>query len=455
MNTLNRSNLGVVQGIIREIEEKSLDGDYIYRGERKHYKHVSSSLYREYKKLANDLGEAFEIGYIQEELLEEAKRHITHLVDKGQLQIRAHQALAASLGVQPTLFIESNEDVKILSEVQHYGGKTNLIDFTTDYLIALFFACDGSPRKPGRVILLNQDKVPDEKIIVAPQHPRDRVIAQKSVFIRPPEGFIDPENEDYADTVCIPACRKGIILEYLRQFHGIESPTVYNDLHGFVINQGIHQEASKEFCRGLAWQMRADKGQLYTEDGKLLLVRPDGGQLYTEDGKLSSAARQGYEKAIKHYTQAIGRKPDYLRAYDNRSSAYRRIGEYEDAIEDCNVALSLLNPHQDKTYFHLGMAQLHLGKCDEAKANLETAKKEGGQIADWFKAENYGSIATFKKILGTSLREDIENLLTGRDADIDDSLPEVLRNLLTGRDADIDDSLPEVLRNLLTDHDSE
>ena len=36
-------------------------------------------------------------------------------------------------------------DFEILTELQHYGGKTNLIDFTTDYLIALFFACDGSP----------------------------------------------------------------------------------------------------------------------------------------------------------------------------------------------------------------------------------------------------------------------------------------------------------------------
>lgn len=400
MNTLNPSDLCNVRAIIREIEEKSLDGDYLYRGERECYEFVSSSLYREYQEISADLPEeAFQIRYIQEELLKEAKRHITPLADKGRPQIRAHEALAASLNVEATLFIESNKDVKILSKVQHYGGKTNLIDFTTDYLIALFFACDGSPDAPGRIILLNQDKVPDEKIIVVPQHPRDRVIAQKSVFVRHPKGFINPENEEYADTVCIPKDDKGDMLAYLRQFHGIESQTVYNDLHGFVINQGIHQEASKEFCRGLAWQMRADAGKLYTEDGELL-----------------PAARQRYEKAIAHYDQAIRLKPDYLEAYTNRSSARRRIGMYPEAIEDCDVALSLLNPHRDKTHFLRGMALLHRHEWDAAKANLEAAKKEGGPIAEWFEAENYGSIEAFEKIIG---------------APPDDPLPESIKRLLT------------------------
>ena len=44
-------------------------------------------------------------------------------------------------------------DFEILTEIQHYGGKTNLIDFTTDYLIALFFACDGHHDKEGRIIM--------------------------------------------------------------------------------------------------------------------------------------------------------------------------------------------------------------------------------------------------------------------------------------------------------------
>ena len=75
-------------------------------------------------------------------------------------------------------------DFEILTEIQHYGGKTNLIDFTTDYLIALFFACDGHHEKKGRIILQRTEKIQD--IIERPRNPRHRIIAQKSVFVRPP-----------------------------------------------------------------------------------------------------------------------------------------------------------------------------------------------------------------------------------------------------------------------------
>ena len=53
-------------------------------------------------------------------------------------------------------------DFETLTELQHFGGYTNLIDFTTDSHIALFFACDGSRGKPGRIILL--EKTEEKKI---------------------------------------------------------------------------------------------------------------------------------------------------------------------------------------------------------------------------------------------------------------------------------------------------
>ena len=72
-----------------------------------------------------------------------------------------------------------NIDIEILTELQHYGGKTNLIDFITDYFIAIFFACDGHPNEDGRVILLQRTNE-IESIIIRPQNPRHRVIAQKA-----------------------------------------------------------------------------------------------------------------------------------------------------------------------------------------------------------------------------------------------------------------------------------
>ena len=205
---------------IQEIAARSTNGDYIYRGEPEHYQEdpyggkVSSNLWRQFKKEMGD--EPFDVQAIQDQMLE-AARSYTH----------------------------EKDDIEILTELQHYGGQTNLIDFTTDYHIALFFACDSSDDKDGRVVLL--PKTEDiEDPINPPRNPRNRVIAQKSTFVRPPEGFLEPEQFTAID---IPQCLKQPMLNHLRKYHGISSETVYNDLHGFIRNQGVHQSAYLELYR--------------------------------------------------------------------------------------------------------------------------------------------------------------------------------------------------------------
>ena len=207
-----------IKEIISEIEEKSADGNYIYRGEPEtHEGHpyhgkVSSSLWREYG-LEID---AFNIEAVQTEMLSGAKQH---LGEQSQ-DFRADRTVS---------------NFEILTEIQHYGGKTNLIDFTTDYFIALFFACDGHHEKKGRVILQKTENI--QNMIEHPRNPRHRVIAQKSVFVRPPKGFIEP-NED--DTVTIPGDLKQWILQNLRKYHDISTETIYNDIYGFIKHQKIH-----------------------------------------------------------------------------------------------------------------------------------------------------------------------------------------------------------------------
>ena len=180
-NTQNDKQI-TIQDIFHEIETKSKGGGYIYRGERKLRKEhpyngkVSSNLWREYG-IEEGL---FDIELVQEEMLAAAKKHTGDLPQDFRLDV------IASLNTvdDPT---QKTIDFEILTEIQHYGGKTNLIDFSTDYLIALFFACDGHHDKYGRVILQKTDKIRD--MIEHPRNPRHRVITQKSVFIRPPKGF--------------------------------------------------------------------------------------------------------------------------------------------------------------------------------------------------------------------------------------------------------------------------
>ncbi len=108
-----QTGLNRILEIIGKIAKITADGDYIYRGEQECYKKVSSNLWRELNKL-NLLD--LDVEEIQKRELEDAKR-----------------------------YGNKTDEFEILVELQHFGGKTNLIDFTKDYYIALFFASKGSP----------------------------------------------------------------------------------------------------------------------------------------------------------------------------------------------------------------------------------------------------------------------------------------------------------------------
>ena len=71
--SVNRGDeLDGVLDTINKLARKSRSGDYIYRGEPKHYDAVSSSLYREYQDIQ---AEHFEIDVVQKEILSEAKKY--------------------------------------------------------------------------------------------------------------------------------------------------------------------------------------------------------------------------------------------------------------------------------------------------------------------------------------------------------------------------------------------
>ena len=104
----------------------SENSDYIYRGEPECYPKISSTLYRELEESKIENPERI-VEKVQEAELAEAKKYISE-----------------------------RDQFELLTQLQHFGGKTNLIDFTTDYYTALFFACNGYPDENSRIIL--QDK---------------------------------------------------------------------------------------------------------------------------------------------------------------------------------------------------------------------------------------------------------------------------------------------------------
>ncbi len=208
----------VVDHILRKIEEKADTGEYIYRGESKHFETVSSNLYRvflEHKDFDVE-AEQLDIEVVQKGMLEEAKKYLRR----------------------------TGSDCELLVEMQHYGGKTNLIDFTIDCFVALFFACEQFASENGRIICQRKELLSPS--IKEPPEPINRVVSQKSIFVRPSKGFIDPSEDD---VINIPANIKVPMLEHLRTAHDISTETIYNDIHGFIRYQNDHLEAYVAFYR--------------------------------------------------------------------------------------------------------------------------------------------------------------------------------------------------------------
>ena len=466
MSTQNQSDrqteLNKVLEIIGKIAKMSADGDYIFRGESRGHKKVSSNLYR---KLEKTRLLELDVETVQKKELEYAKRY---------------------------RYTQKTDDFEILTEIQHFGGKTNLLDFTTDYRIALFFACNSFPFKDGRVILQNRNgKIKDWIMEPCDPDPESRVGKQKSIFVGSPKGFIEADKE-----VIIPKILKKSMLEYLEKEFGISSETIYPDLHGFVSSQedrwNIYEEISKgndhlksgqeaeeqekkikdyqkavkHFTNAIDNAIQLDEGLAAAYDGR--------GSAYLSIGELDS---DKLENAIEDFTEAIKYKLDYPSTYNNRGRAYFAKGELENAFTDFSKTIELMprcpeayhwrglayfskgdfdnaitdlseaiclnpddalayhrrgivylrkrnfdsaiidlnkaiemDPNDDLAYYSRGETWLHLKEWDKAKTDLTAAKDKGVDIIAVFH-KNYESVTDFEQKIGTKLPEDIVAIL--------------------------------------------
>ncbi len=198
-----------ILALTSEILSKSATGGpYVYRGEPQCYEVVSSKLFRAFVDAEDEM---FDLASVDEHIAEDADDYVT--------------PAAAD-------FIGEYQAIQNLAEVQHFGGTTNLIDFTDDYLIALFFASAGDHLTDGRIVLhpLQSDNV------VTPKRTSSRAVFQKSVMVRTPRGFLLPDAEE---TVIVPGDLKADIREFLEHFHGVTPRRVYDDIHGYIQNQDV------------------------------------------------------------------------------------------------------------------------------------------------------------------------------------------------------------------------
>ena len=345
-----QTDLNRILEIISKIGKKSENGDYIYRGEPECYPKVSSTLYRELKKIQIEHPEKI-VEKVQEAELAEAKN-----------------------------YINETDQFELLTQLQHFGGKTNLIDFTTCYYTALFFASNGYPDENGRLIL--QDKNGAIKDwIKEPQNsdPGSRPYVQKSIFVRPPEGFIEPHKDDI---VKIPKDLKQPLLEYLKKKFGISTEKIYYDIHGFIRSQDLRWGANTEYNLGIIYQNRRDEANNSQEKTQhnqkaiehftnAIKLKPDFAETYKNRG-VAYDFKGDYDRAIEDYNTMINLNLNDAAAYNNRANTYGNKGEYDLAIEDYTQAIKL-NPRLAEAYNNRGTAYVQTGAIEPAIKDFDKA----------------------------------------------------------------------------------
>ena len=368
--------IALIQG---EVAGKS---KYVYRGTPSAYiwdrgsntdeKRINSSIFRKYDEKI-DFGDHYQPAHIESEIIKKARSH----------------------------FLPHTSNIEILSDLRHFGGDTTLIDFSSDLLVALFFACSEKLEEKGELIAFSvaeaknpsddyfknngtgEEQLPTEMSLLSPaqtQTNKARVIAQKSVFIHTPKGFIP---HDSCKIIPIKNELKVLILDYLKHFHDIDERTIYPDLHGFIAAQKRFASPRMHFYAGNALFKQKQYKKATEEYDEAIKLKSDFVDAYLNRG-VAKMGDNKVKEAIANYNEIIRINPDYAEAYYNRGLAKTKSNKLEEAITDYTEAIRLKPDYAD-AYFNRGLAKMQSNQSKEAIADFSKAIhiKPNDAIAYW------------------------------------------------------------------------
>ena len=292
-------------------------------------------------------------------------------------------------------------DLELLAELQHHGAATCLIDFTTNALTALWFACEDKADKPGKVVAMmteDSEKFSEidfkslEKPIkdfldqgkfwkwVPASLENSRVVAQQSVFVFG-EGKVE---EKYYKKVDIDKDSKQEIKTELEKKFGIKEQHFFSDFTGFALsnahNKPYNYTVEDYFLLGLIFHQQAAYKKAIVNYSESISLDPYNTASYNNRGN-SKSSLGNHQEAIKDYDKAIELDPQNATAHCNRGIAKADLGNNQEAIKDYDKAIEL-NPQFAKAYNNRGNAKNNLGNHEEAIKDLDKAIELDPHIAE-------------------------------------------------------------------------
>lgn len=314
------------------------------------------------------------------------KNYIDHLLDEAGLRgFRKRRDRSLS-------------DLELLAELQHFGAATCLIDFTTNALVALWFACHKETGVAGKVAAMATDdperfssvsyddsEKPVNEFLKSgklwkwePSGLSNRIVAQQSVFVFG-EGRIA---KDYYEEFTIAAALKDAIIDTLGKAFGISERVLYNDLPGFAENNAHDLPYEKHTPEDFLYQgrdlyQRKEYKPALARFDRAIELHPRYSEAYYSRGNAKSAlgdfqlAIEDYNKAIEFYRTSVLFR-GYDDAYINRGNAKSSLGDHQGAIEDYNIAISLI-PSSSRAYSNRAHCKSAIGDYQGAVDDCEIA----------------------------------------------------------------------------------
>ncbi len=371
-----------INRLLYYLRQQALNGKYIYRGEPENYQEVSSSLYRQCEKrgiLPNEKQNSLEwqkqMWELQKDIVIQTRKFLP-----GRQKLDMYERDFWGQGGYSLMPYIDTEEYEILCQLQHYGGATNLIDFTIDHFVALFFACEQKHSENGCIVLSGITSLP-VRISDA------RVQAQKSVFAQVPNGFME---SGHFRKIEVEAELKIPLLLYLKQCHAISSETLFPDIQGAIRHWNANQSVS--FRMQEAFQKHA----------------------------------QGHFcEAIEIYNECISLSleldPWIL---VNRSISKFKLKNWQGARDDLTSAIVIVEEdwrwHYDSIWgfalFFRGMAHIQSQNLFEASQDLNAAKRKNFDTVTEFQ-QRFKCIVGFESELGFTLSDDIKSVLSNCESD--------------------------------------
>ena len=373
--------------LVNDLARRVVGGEFIFRGEaRSDNPYIATSLYRYIKRQYPDVHfDGVDISHVQEEMLGTARG-----------------------------FTTETDEHEILATLRHNGGVVNVVDFTTDYNVALFFACDGSTennRHDGRIIVLDKNAFQT----FVPNVPANRVLGQRSIFVVPNDGSGTIPPSEASSIVTVPAHLKPTILRYLSDSHDIRLETIYNDLLGFI---SLQDRFTSPFAEITAGSMAAMHGDLVLAADRFstlidhplwgVLARYERGQAYRKIGKFAEAVAD-FSIVIDSGSALPGER--LALAHYERGAAFLQLNDLPRSSEDLERAKTLIAADFVRIVdVSLGFLLLAQSNWDDAKGLLQSALDRGFLQGFGFSNE-FGSVPEFNQKYGVVIPDDLAEVL--------------------------------------------